>query len=519
MSRDFPDFRGKPRLRTVSIPCLRIKAPVIYWFRRDLRIADNPVVDGRGGNRHAGDSCVFHQRLEEVPSTGPGPTVSIFSAAAWPRWRKIWTPSAGRLIVRQGGSQSRAEGADPRDRRCGVHFNADPDPFGKRHGGTGPKHVCGAGGWMPRAMPMLSLHGPDEVLTQSGQPYRVYTPYSRNWLALDKPAPLPKPPNLCARRRKSPPCPCQPWRLWDCPVPQTRMPEPGERAARERLKQAVAGKIQSYAAKRDLPAENGTSRISQDLRFGLISIRTVYAEAMKARASANAAGRAGIDTFIKELAWREFYFAILHHFPNVLGRGIQRRLARPAMGRTRTAFRRLETRPHRISHRRCRHARAARHRIHAQPRADDHRDVSHQRPAHRLETRRIPLHAAPCGRRDRLQQWRLAMVGRHRCGCGSVFPHPESLVANRAIRFRWRLYQTLGPRTRRSSSIAFHGAAQRRQTHRAPAIPCPAWITKPSAKGPWRFSNATAKVRLASDAETDQSSAACLAISRKAGPS
>ena len=39
---------------------------------------------------------------------------------------------------------------------------------------------------------------------------------------------------------------------------------------------------------------------------------------MKARAAANPAGRVGIDIFIKELAWREFYFAILHHYPNVL---------------------------------------------------------------------------------------------------------------------------------------------------------------------------------------------------------
>ena len=39
---------------------------------------------------------------------------------------------------------------------------------------------------------------------------------------------------------------------------------------------------------------------------------------MKARDKADSAGRAGIDIYIKELAWREFYFAILHHFPNVL---------------------------------------------------------------------------------------------------------------------------------------------------------------------------------------------------------
>jgi len=105
---------------------------------------------------------------------------------------------------------------------------------------------------------------------------------------------------------------------WGWEVPVAGIPESGERAARERLKRAVTGVIQAYGAKRDFPAEDGTTRISQDLRFGLISIRTVFAEAMKARAAAGPAGRAGIDTFIKQLAWRDFYFAILHHFPNVL---------------------------------------------------------------------------------------------------------------------------------------------------------------------------------------------------------
>jgi len=107
-------------------------------------------------------------------------------------------------------------------------------------------------------------------------------------------------------------------KAWGLASPTAAILEPGERAARERLKRAIAGKIQRYSAKRDFPAQDGTSRISQDLRYGLVSIRTVFAEVMKARAAASLAEQIGIDVFIKELAWREFYFAILHHFPNVL---------------------------------------------------------------------------------------------------------------------------------------------------------------------------------------------------------
>ncbi|MEN9535536.1 MAG: hypothetical protein RIR37_809, partial [Verrucomicrobiota bacterium] len=160
-------------------------------------------------------------------------------------------------------------------------------------------------------------HTPDEVLTQSGLPYKVYTPYSRNWLALEKPSPVGKPKNLnTPADLKSLAVPTL--AHWGLKEPDASLPEPGERAARERFKKALAGIVQHYGNTRDIPSLHGTSRISQDLRFGLISIRTMYAELMKSRATAKAAERTSIDIYIKELAWREFYFAILHHFPKVL---------------------------------------------------------------------------------------------------------------------------------------------------------------------------------------------------------
>ena len=107
-------------------------------------------------------------------------------------------------------------------------------------------------------------------------------------------------------------------KTWGWQVPATSMLEPGEQAARDRLRRAVAGTLRNYAVNRDVPGEDGTSRLSQDLRFGLVSVRTVHAAAIRARAAAIPTRRAGIDAFIRQLAWREFHFAILHHFPNVL---------------------------------------------------------------------------------------------------------------------------------------------------------------------------------------------------------
>ncbi|MCU0776469.1 MAG: DNA photolyase family protein [Akkermansiaceae bacterium] len=292
------------------------EASVIHWFRRDLRIADHPGL--------------YHASRRGLP------VVPVYFLSTW-RGRHEWTgPNrqqflcgcleslarnletiGGRLILREGDAVAGLRALIGETRAVELHFHADPDPFGKSVEAR-VRAMCLAMGIACHVHEDVSLHGPDEVLTQGGQPYKVYTPYSRNWLALPKPAPLGKPSALRTPAKVSS-LPLPSVARWGWKVPAASLPEPGERAARARLKRAVAGKIQAYAAKRDLPAADGTSRLSQDLRFGLLSIRTVFSEALKARAAANAAGRAGIDVFIKELAWREFYFAILNHFPNVLG--------------------------------------------------------------------------------------------------------------------------------------------------------------------------------------------------------
>jgi deoxyribodipyrimidine photo-lyase len=291
------------------------KASVIHWFRRDLRVADNTAL-----------SCAAKLGLpivpvyilsgwkESHPWTGPGR--QQFLCGSLESLEKNLAAIGGRLLIRQGGAVNELKKLILESGAIAVHFNADPDPFGKSVEAAVRKMCLGLGVDC-HGHADVSLHPPDEVLTLSDQPYRVYTPYSRNWLGQPKPSPLVK---LRGLRTpvdlKSMPLPTL--KHWGLASPPIQVVEPGERAARDRLKRAVAGKIQAYSARRDFPAQEGTSRISQDLRYGLISIRTVFAEAMKARATAGLAEKTGIDVFIKELAWREFYFAILHHFPNVL---------------------------------------------------------------------------------------------------------------------------------------------------------------------------------------------------------
>lgn len=288
---------------------------VVFWCRRDFRISDNPAL------LYAAKSGlpvvpVYFLSDWRGSHAWTGPNRQHFLCGCLASFARNLEILKGRLIVRQGDPVAGLRELIRESRAVALHFNEGPDPFGKLVESR-IREMCAKLGIECHSHPDASLHGPNEVLTLSGQPYRVFTPFSRNWLGLPKAAPVGKPAAL-KNPGKLESLPLPHVGNWGMVTPETGIPEPGERAARERLKRALAGKIQAYAAKRDFPAQDGTSRISQDLRFGLVSIRTVYAETMKARAAASPAGRAGIDTFISELAWREFYFAILHHFPNVL---------------------------------------------------------------------------------------------------------------------------------------------------------------------------------------------------------
>ena len=160
---------------------------------------------------------------------------------------------------------------------------------------------------------------PGEVLTKSGGPYKVFTPFKRAWAAHVKERsfkthPRPRKQDALGIQPSSVPeevegFPPDSFRadLW--PV--------GEAKAQARLKTFCKERISHYDDYRDIPSLNGTSTLSPYLTAGVLSPRQCLSEAMVANRGRILNGDKGPTIWISELIWREFYTHILVAFPRV----------------------------------------------------------------------------------------------------------------------------------------------------------------------------------------------------------
>jgi len=197
-----------------------------------------------------------------------------------------------------------------------------------------------AAGIEPRPVKEHVVFERDEVLTLAGKPYTVFTPYKIAWLKRLHAA---EPPLIDVAAYPVDP---QPGQLQPPPA-GARIPSladmrfeptnnaalgivPGMTGGRERLAD-FAQRIDGYKERRDFPAVKGVSYLSVHLRFGTVSIRecarlalgletadlSTAADALGAAAtSSNTPMTEGRTGWLNELIWRDFYFAILHHFPH-----------------------------------------------------------------------------------------------------------------------------------------------------------------------------------------------------------
>ena len=287
----------------------------IHWFRRDLRLTDNTALNAALA---AHDLVVPVYILSDWKGEHRwcGVARQEFLCGSLASLHRNLEAKGGRLIVRRGAADDVLEKLAREAGAEAIYFNRDPDPFG-RDMETRIERVAERIGIKVHSLKDAAIREHDEILNGEGRPYKVFTPYARAWSKLPDVVPGKSAGRMAVPVRvASDPLPTLAhWNLKS----EAKIIEPGEAAARRRLSRFLDARIFSYGLTRDLPEEDGTSRLSQDLRHGLLSIREVLHQCRHAASAAKTtADKTGVATFVNELIWREFYFQVLWHAPEVL---------------------------------------------------------------------------------------------------------------------------------------------------------------------------------------------------------
>lgn len=222
----------------------------------------------------------------------------------------------GRLVVRCGEAVGELMRLVRESGAVEIHFNRDPDPFGRAVEAR-LKAACREAGIVAVEHKDVAIHERDEVLTGAGETFRVFTPYSKAWAKLPKPAVGGRVKALVVPEGISS-LPLPDVGHWGLGAAAGGVIAGGEKAARARMAAFLDNGIARYGDLRDVPSAPATSRLSQDLRYGLLSIRELHAACMKKAEALDAGGRASAMKYVAELVWREFYMQILWNFPEVL---------------------------------------------------------------------------------------------------------------------------------------------------------------------------------------------------------
>jgi deoxyribodipyrimidine photo-lyase len=281
------------------------------WFRRDLRLADNPALLAASS-----EGCEVVPVFVVDPSfAGSGAArLAYLDAALRSLDASIRERSGPGLVVRHGDPVEVVPALAAEVGARTVFVARDYTPYGRRRDVAVKEalerndgHLQGVGS--PYAVP------PGSVAKDDGSPYAVFTPFSKAWRrrGWDLPVDAPRDVRWVSDVASEP--------LADRPDPGFEVPPVGEGAAHDRWSAFLSGGVDSYPDQRNLPAVEGTSRLSPALKWGTIHPRQLLADL-----DASGAGSAGHTVFSSELAWREFYADVLFHQPRTAWENLNTRM-------------------------------------------------------------------------------------------------------------------------------------------------------------------------------------------------
>jgi len=292
-------------------------ATAIVWFRRDLRLTDNPALAA---------ACARSRRIVALYVHAPGEDGDWRPGGASRWWlhhslaqlERSLRSRGGALCLRAGDSLQVLQAVVRETSATAVYWNRLYDPTSVKRDARIKSALRGAGLECDSFNAAL-LAEPWELRTGQGGPYRVFTPFWRAGAArLDSlPRPLPPPeavpaPSPAPRGLALEELGLRPRLRWDAGLEAAWTP--GEDGALARVEAFVDTALGRYGEGRNRPDLPGTSRLSPHLHFGEVGPRQCLAAA-RAAVAEHPAAQVSVEGFVRQLGWRDFAHHLLHHFP------------------------------------------------------------------------------------------------------------------------------------------------------------------------------------------------------------
>lgn len=225
--------------------------------------------------------------------------------------------SDGGLVLRRGDPVDEIPRLAAESGASAVYASGDFGPYGRRRDEAVSDRLERDGGRLAVVGSPYAVT-PGGVRKSDGSPYAVFTPFSKVWRAVGWELPIDHPSDgevgWAGERVESVP-------LGPRPAPDGALPPAGEPGAHELWSDFLAHHLDDYDQRRDLPAADGTSRLSAALKWG-----TLHPRQLLAALDASGAGSRAHSVFSSELAWRDFYADILAEQPRTAWENLDRRM-------------------------------------------------------------------------------------------------------------------------------------------------------------------------------------------------
>jgi len=291
---------------------------IIVWFRKDLRLHDNPVLWEAARQGIIIPVFILSEEEHENATSAAGQWWLHHSLIALEKKLELNGLS---LIFRRGNSLEELMSICKQTKADAVFFAERHEPSLKRRDSMITKNLLSHGTEV-RSFPSNLLFTTSDLQNQKNAPYKVFTAFWKRTMQESVNRPLPIPVGIVPYNQVIPSLKVEELGLlsanrWDEKF-HTHW-EPGEKGAITRWEQFTEDSLSRYVEGRDIPSADSVSLLSPYLAWGEISVRAIWYSAKRLNETDTGEYmHSSIDAFFRQLIWREFAYHQLIHFPEML---------------------------------------------------------------------------------------------------------------------------------------------------------------------------------------------------------